>query len=338
MPSLSVIIPVYNTALYLDECLESVLNQDYPDIEVICVDDGSDDESPAILERWQAKDPRVRVIRQEHKGPSAARNTALELVSGDFITFVDADDKVSGTIYSETMPIMDNRSLDVMIFSFRTFPNKDEFSLSIPLDQVMSYQELFHSSRRLQSSNSLCFCWRFLINSSIIKDNRLSFDEQILIGEDMVFNIEVLCHCDSIMAVDRPLYLHRTDNADSLMTMRFNPNLESSFSRMYEVKKRQISSYGLADGNDYLEDLQEYSILIYLRKFISNAFNNPAKGNMKKTVKHILELDMIREAFKAIGFRNIYPTWKEYLFYLAQKFKIMPVVMRVYSRIYGAGK
>lgn len=338
MPSLSVIIPVYNTALYLDECLESVLSQDYPDIEVICVDDGSDDESPAILERWRAKDPRVRVIRQEHKGPSAARNSGLRLAESRYVTFVDSDDKVTGTIYSQTMPVARENDLDALLFSYKTFPFGYEALLDIPLNQVMDYKELFQSSRKLQTKNSLCFCWRFLIRTSVIMENSLEFDEKIFIGEDMIFNIEALVHSKRIMALGAPLYLHRTDNSNSLMTLRFHPELETSLTRMAEIKKRQISSYGLDAGGDYVEDLHRYSILVYLRMLISNAFNAPTSGDVRASVRHILGLGFIEEAFKAIGFRNIYPTWKEYLFYLAQKFKIMPVVMRVYSRKYGAGK
>lgn len=91
----SVIIPVYNVSQYLEDCLESVATQTYPNMEVILIDDGSTDNSPKICKEWCAKDSRFRLIEQKNAGPSAARNTGLRHVQGDFITFVDADDWIS---------------------------------------------------------------------------------------------------------------------------------------------------------------------------------------------------------------------------------------------------
>ena len=89
---ISVIIPVYNTEKYLERCLQSVLQQTYPHIELLCVNDGSTDGSAAILARYAAADSRVKVLSQENKGQSAARNAALKIATGDYVFFVDADD------------------------------------------------------------------------------------------------------------------------------------------------------------------------------------------------------------------------------------------------------
>ncbi|OUN25715.1 glycosyltransferase family 2 protein [Pseudoflavonifractor sp. An85] len=89
---ISVIIPVYNIQQHLRECLDSVLGQSYAKLQVICVDDGSTDESPAILEEYARKDPRVQVIRQANAGPGAARNTGLEAATGEYLIFLDSDD------------------------------------------------------------------------------------------------------------------------------------------------------------------------------------------------------------------------------------------------------
>ena len=89
---ISVIIPVYNIQQHLRECLDSVLGQSYLHLQVICVDDGSTDESPAILAQYAQKDPRVQVIRQQNAGPGAARNTGLEAATGEYVIFLDSDD------------------------------------------------------------------------------------------------------------------------------------------------------------------------------------------------------------------------------------------------------
>lgn len=92
MPKISVIIPVYNTEKYLAECLDSVLGQTFQDIEVLCVNDGSTDNAAAVLAEYAAKDNRIKVLTQENQGLSAARNTALEVAEGEWITFLDSDD------------------------------------------------------------------------------------------------------------------------------------------------------------------------------------------------------------------------------------------------------
>ena len=94
MPFFSIIIPVYNVAPYLRECLDSVIAQTFTDWEAICVDDGSTDGSGAILDEYAAKDKRFRVIHQKNAGVSVARNAAIELMHGDWFLFVDADDVI----------------------------------------------------------------------------------------------------------------------------------------------------------------------------------------------------------------------------------------------------
>ena len=91
---ISVIIPVYNTADYLPRCLDSILNNTYRNLEVICINDGSRDNSLEILNAYSEKDSHVRVINQENGGISAARNNAMDLASGEYIAFVDSDDWV----------------------------------------------------------------------------------------------------------------------------------------------------------------------------------------------------------------------------------------------------
>ena len=92
MPKISLVIPVYNTEKYLEQCLDSVLAQTFTDFEVICVDDGSTDKSIKILSEYQKKDSRIKVVFEAHKGVGNARNVGLKMATGDFIQFLDSDD------------------------------------------------------------------------------------------------------------------------------------------------------------------------------------------------------------------------------------------------------
>lgn len=116
MPKLSVIIPVYNDQKYLNQCLDSVINQTLKDIEIICVDDGSTDDSLKILQEYQSKDSRVKVISQENGGAGKARNTGLAIASGKYLSFLDSDDFFEPTMLEESYNKLEESSVDFVVF------------------------------------------------------------------------------------------------------------------------------------------------------------------------------------------------------------------------------
>lgn len=114
-PCISIIIPIYNTAPYLRQCLDSVCGQTYPHLEIICVDDGSTDNSPAILDEYAARDSRVKLIRQSNAGVSAARNAGLEAATGEYVTGVDPDDYLELHAYERILSHLD-ATADIVCF------------------------------------------------------------------------------------------------------------------------------------------------------------------------------------------------------------------------------
>lgn len=114
-PLLSVIIPVYKVEAYLRQCVESVLNQTYRNLEVILIDDGSPDGCPGICEEYAARDPRVRVIHQENRGIAATRNVGLDAATGELITFVDSDDWTKPHMYETMVRMLLEKDLDMVI-------------------------------------------------------------------------------------------------------------------------------------------------------------------------------------------------------------------------------
>ena len=100
---ISVIIPVYNVAAYLPECMESILRQDHEDLEIILIDDGSTDESGMICDRYAARDSRIRVIHQKNGGAAAAKNAGLRIATGEYLSFADSDDYLEPGAYSHML-------------------------------------------------------------------------------------------------------------------------------------------------------------------------------------------------------------------------------------------
>ena len=107
MPTISVIVPVYNTASYLSRCIESLVNQTYSDLQIILIDDGSTDGSGAIADEWQTKDPRIEVYHQLNQGQSAARNVGLLHARGEYIAFMDSDDYIDSNYFSTMLQVAD---------------------------------------------------------------------------------------------------------------------------------------------------------------------------------------------------------------------------------------
>ena len=136
---INIIVPVYNTATYLPQCLDSLVNQTYRDIEIICVNDGSTDNSPDILKAYAERDSRILVIHQENLGLSDARNKGLESARGEWVMFVDSDDWI-GTDCCKTLLSHTDKQTDVCLFSYiREFANQS-FPQYLFSDKKMVYQ------------------------------------------------------------------------------------------------------------------------------------------------------------------------------------------------------
>lgn len=122
-PKISIIVPVYNAEMYLEECLNSLIHQTLTEIEIICIDDGSQDGSVRILKECQRYDPRITVIAQENQGVSAARNAGLKQASAEYIMFCDSDDYFEKTTCQMVNDEIERSSPDAIIFNYKTLKN-----------------------------------------------------------------------------------------------------------------------------------------------------------------------------------------------------------------------
>lgn len=124
-PDISIIVPVYNVEKYLPQCLESLINQTYANIEIICVNDGSTDNSLEILDKYAKRDSRIIVINQKNSGVSVARNAALKIISGKYLMFVDGDDWIELNNCETAYNLIEKYNADVVMWSYiREYPNK----------------------------------------------------------------------------------------------------------------------------------------------------------------------------------------------------------------------
>ena len=232
MPAISVIIPVYNVEPYLRECLDSVVNQTFRDLEIICVNDGSTDGGPAILEEYAAKDSRIQIVTKENGGLSDARNAGLAIASGDFILFVDSDDYLAvnacQTLYSKAV----ETNSDMVMFLFKCFGNSERS----PSDSVSYYPEVLTDClEKIQYEfNNWQTAWSNLFRRKIIDENNLRFHKG-LIFEDVPFVAKASLLANKIAIVPKKLYFYR-QREDSIMQNKQQRNFLSrplSFQYMY---------------------------------------------------------------------------------------------------------
>ena len=215
MPLISVVIPVYNVEKYLTECLDSVLAQTLGDIEIICVNDGSADGSPAILEAFAKRDDRISVLSQPNRGLSAARNAGVEKVRGGYILFVDSDDAVYPELCEKVFTAAERANADMTYFFLDRTPKKQR----VLVERVIRHHEVFTPENQtfeenlaFTSFNSACLrLWK----TEYYRGRGLVFPLG-LTHEDMAVGWQSLLYSPRLEIVPEQLYVYRF-NQDSLL-------------------------------------------------------------------------------------------------------------------------
>lgn len=201
---ISVIIPVYNKAPYLEKCLNSVINQTYKGLEILLINDGSTDNSLEICNNYCQKDDRIQLFDQENRGVSAARNLGIEKAKGEWIYFLDADDYLELNAFEQLISEANlNSKVDVLHFGIRAI--KDNI---IQGEKCPSKKTLLNSLEGFLSSLELrpVSCCLYLIKSKIVKDNNMLFDITQTTGEDKIFISEVFMRASSFLILDKIFY------------------------------------------------------------------------------------------------------------------------------------
>lgn len=210
----SVIVPIYKVESYLDQCVQSIVDQTYKNLEIILVDDGSPDHCPAMCDAWAAKDGRVQVIHKENGGVSSARNAALMIACGDYITFVDADDWIVPQAMETLLNLAACTEADVAMAAFY-FAHLDA---SVPVlcagkKNEWHGQEILAAFLSDEIRPEVC---NKLYSRSVI-DNLL-FDPSVDYAEDLLFNYQALARATVVASTDAGLYYYLQASGHSSTT------------------------------------------------------------------------------------------------------------------------
>lgn len=215
-PKVSIIVPVYDTEAYLEQCLDSVLDQTLEDIEIICINDDSPDNSQAILERYAQKDKRIRVATKENGGLSSARNTGMKEARGNYIAFVDSDDFIAPEMMEVLYTQAEKQGADITIGNLYLYDNQTG-AISEYRDPAL-FKRLAGKTLSLEAEPELIGCigaWDRIYRRTFLLKCRAEFPEG-LVYEDALFTAATLVKTNKITAVPQKLYYYRKNVPGSI--------------------------------------------------------------------------------------------------------------------------
>lgn len=317
MPTISIIIPVYNVESYLRDCLNSIMRQHFKDFEVLLIDDGSSDNSGKICDDYAENDERIRVYHKNNGGVSSARNLGLTEAKGDWICFVDSDDWIEPNTLSSIFPIEDN-NIDFVQFGFKQINSLGTIiqQSSVPNHRSIMKKEAYLDTKMYHSA--IC---GYLIKTDIIRQNIINFPESIKYGEDQAFILKALICCHKVLIIDKHFYNYRYREGSAM-------NSSISFARAKDHLNviENVSSFmdfTKAKLNPLYIYIFEELILYYFRLGIDSCFNIV---KVKKEYSEFCERNKVAELYPLCQKYNSYFTIL--LCYLKTRI-LKPIYLRV---------
>lgn len=249
----SVIVPVYNTGIYLEQCLKSLLSQTLKEIEIICVNDGSSDNSLEILERLATKDNRIKIINKKNAGQSAARNDGMKIASGEYIGFLDSDDYASNDMFEKLYKNALRFESDISMCSIRMFDEKNEsYDDSDPYMTLDLFPKTFEK-RSFACEDAFGFLfricvvpWNKIFKKSFLDKNCFRFVEGLNF-EDNVFFLDTFLKGKKISILKENLVVYRkcskTSYSHSLQSSQDEKKFD--FFKIFELQEEILKKNGI---------------------------------------------------------------------------------------------
>lgn len=197
----SVIIPVYNAYKNISKCLDSILKQKYTNLEIICINDGSKDGSENIILNYAKSDNRIKLINKENSGVSDTRNMGIDISTGEYIMFIDADDYIEYNYIFDMVEVMNRSKSDLVISGYTELKNKNEIQKTIYMNKKSNEFDITYPKEiyNIFSTYEYNPCWKQLIRRNLLMNNNIRFDKSIKYGEDMLFSF--YCYINSVKTV-----------------------------------------------------------------------------------------------------------------------------------------
>ena len=296
---LSYIVPVYKVEKYLNECVDSILAQTMDDYEVILVNDGSPDNCPAMCVGYEVRYPdRIRVVHKKNGGLASARNAGLRVAKGDYIFFVDSDDYLKEDRVKELYDAAVRFDADVLQTSCHVLneENGEEsiFRTSFETDRLLTHNDMERELCYVSSKMRVTYVWRNLYKRKFLKENKITFEDDLLMVEDGPFNMEAYSKAERFVAVDIPVLCYRLRKG-SLQRQRYVPDYDKWIYWNWSLKIRHYAE-NCTESKEFYEDIGEYTIRSILHMLLTNVYRNKPDESYK-VLRRIGNSEMMRKSF-----------------------------------------
>ena len=275
-PQISVILPVFNAGNFLSKCLQSIQIQTFQDFEVLMIDDGSTDNSPAICNTYVEADQRFIYLRKANGGVSSARNLGIDSAKGRYIAFIDSDDFVDPNFFETVVATAEAQQCEILNFGHSYFKDASEIirNPAFADQESVSRSQLLEVLRHSASNKFLYFCWSRLFRTDFLKNNQIRFNERSLLGSDSLFNLEAFLTATRIYAIHFHPY-HYIYNDSSLTQRKFKDDLlykyETQFQARLEIQSKHPDAWSEAFRQDIAANYLQNALFMILFNLKSHA-------------------------------------------------------------------
>lgn len=296
MKKISVVVPAYNAEAWIEECISSILQQSRSELEVLVVNNGSVDRTAKIVAQMAQKDARIRLFEQQNAGVSAGRNRGIDSAEGEYITFVDADDKIDSQMLEAMTECLEKEAADIAICDYIAWNGEKTEKRENSENSLKTVDKDTYVSEYLLRGYTRC--WSVLYRRDVI--GKVRFRENLTIGEDMMFLVDLLTNLKRICITDYKGYYYRS-NPNGAMMRPFTPSYMD-----------EIRAWKMADeiiGGEYPQQkARTASILAVSAILVAGKLARLSSGERRKYRTYTAECrKVVTEALKVPGARAELP-------------------------------
>ena len=326
---ISIIVPVYNVAPYLPKCLDSLVNQTYRDLEIICVNDGSTDGSLAILKEYAKVDERIKIISRENRGISCSRNEALDIAQGEWTMFADSDDWIDSNTCESALNLALQHQADVVMWAYmREFRNQSLPKYYIPETTIWEGENISQLHRRIvgpineelsrpDTMDAWGTIWGKLYRSSFIHhESPIRFVDTRIIGsvEDVLFNIAYMGRISKAVYVPETWYHYRKGES---YTSSHKADLPQKWELLYLEIEKELTKQQL--GTDFIQAYKNRISLGIIGLGLNEMFAKTSLKGKYKRIQALLNRKSFQDAIQSFPICYLPMHWK--VFYNFAKHK-----------------
>ena len=293
----SIIVPIYNGEAFLEDCIKSIINQTYKNIEIILINDGSTDKTARICENYKKKDSRIVIVNKENTGVSDSRNLGIKIAKGKYIMFADCDDRMDCCMIEKMYNILINNKVDCVRCNYF---GGEKFKEKIYNNKEIKDSLIFN----ILSGKLKCYVWLLLIDINKLSD--ITFDDELYLMEDTKFYIELLSIIKSIYICNDELYFYNTNNPNSVT--KSSKYYISNMRHYLTINKkiRKILQNNNLENKKNIKELNGHTVFNIINQTYLTYKNNPKDFNQSlKKFRELLNDKRFLEIARDIDFKNV---------------------------------